>query len=187
MSTPEELWLRVRTEMLGYLRTKLPSAADAEDVLHDVFLRMHTAKTPRSLTPGWAYGIARHAVADFYRARKGQSPVPLSAVDVVDPATAPVHLTDHEGGHDVHEEVLSWMLPLIDELPPEFAQAVRLADVDGLSQAEVAEAAGLSLSGAKSRIQRGRQRLGVLLDQCCAVEFGADGRADAFVRRGTSK
>ena len=84
---------------------------------------------------------------------------------------------------DVHEEVLSWLEPMIEELPPKYRQALRLADVEGVPQRVVADRLGLSLSGAKSRVQRARVQLGELLDECCQVELGADGRVVESRRR----
>jgi RNA polymerase sigma-70 factor (ECF subfamily) len=59
-----------------------------------------------------------------------------------------------------------------------------MADFEGHTQQEVADELELSLSGAKSRVQRARAQLGDLLKQCCEVEFGPEGRAQAFRRRG---
>ena len=58
-----------------------------------------------------------------------------------------------------------------------------VADFEGHTQREVAQALGLSLSGAKPRVQRARTKLGEVLRRCREVEFGPDGRAVAFRRR----
>lgn len=176
-----EVWTRFRAGLLHSLRSRLPSETDAEDVLQEVFVRIHEGlgriEQPDRLH-AWVYGIARRAVADFYRdrgRRPDTSPEEVGAEPAVEPA-AP-NLAAYRGEHDVHEEVLSWLVPMIEGLPQKYAEAVRLADVEGLPQREVAERLGLSLSGAKSRVQRGRALLGDVLRACCEVEFGADGRA----------
>jgi RNA polymerase sigma-70 factor (ECF subfamily) len=56
------------------------------------------------------------------------------------------------GDHSVHEEVLSWLRPMAEELPEKYRQALVLADFEGLTQRQVAESLDLSLSGAKSRV-----------------------------------
>ena len=53
-----------------------------------------------------------------------------------------------------------------------FDEALMLADIDGLAQQEVAQRLGISLSGAKSRIQRGREKLRARLDACCDIQTG---------------
>lgn len=176
-----EVWARFRDGLLRFLRSQLPSAADAEDVLQDVFVRIHEGlgrvEHPDRLQ-SWVYGIARRAVADFYRER-GRRPDMVDAGAATEPAVEPEvpTLASYKGEHDVHEEVLSWLVPMVEALPEGYAEAVRLADVEGLPQREVADRLGLSLSGAKSRVQRGRALLGDVLRACCEVEFGADGRA----------
>jgi RNA polymerase sigma-70 factor (ECF subfamily) len=57
---------------------------------------------------------------------------------------------------------------------------VRWTDVEGLSQADAAKRAGISLSGMKSRVQRGRQRLRALLDECCRFDIDCRGKVVEF-------
>ena len=64
---------------------------------------------------------------------------------------------------------------MIRSLPDGYWEAVQLAEVEGLPQQAVADRLGLSLSGAKSRIQRGRAMLKDALDQCCHFEFDSRG------------
>lgn len=61
------------------------------------------------------------------------------------------------------------MVSMVDQLPDEYQDAVKLAYLEGLSQKEVAAKDGISLSGAKSRVQRGRALLRDVFEQCCTV------------------
>ena len=179
------LWHQFRSGLQRFLQARLPTPSDADDVLQEVFLRIHTGLEHLQDTTrvqAWIYGIARRAVADFYRARRPATPaIPDDATTAALLPEDP--LADYDGDHDVHEEVLSWLLPTIETLPPRYAVPLRMADVEGRKQHEVAAALGLTVSGAKSRIQRGRALLREALLQCCVIEFGADGRAAAFQRR----
>jgi RNA polymerase sigma-70 factor (ECF subfamily) len=179
-----ELWQEFGNHLRAFIRRRVSDEQDAEDVLQDVFLKIHeqacSVKDPERVQ-GWVYRIARHAVVDFYRAR-GRV-VPTDAVSVQQAAEL---LADDQDSGDVHEEVLSWLQPMIEELPQKYRQALRLADIEGLSQQVVADQLGLSLSGAKSRVQRGRRQLGQLLDECCQVELGDDGRVARYRRRAES-
>jgi RNA polymerase sigma-70 factor (ECF subfamily) len=58
-----------------------------------------------------------------------------------------------------------------------------LTEIDGLTMRAAADALGLSVSGAKSRVQRGRALLRARLLRCCAVEVDARGRPFAFEGR----
>jgi RNA polymerase sigma-70 factor (ECF subfamily) len=60
---------------------------------------------------------------------------------------------------------------MIERLPEEYRQAVVLVDLEGLTQREAAAQLGLSLSGMKSRVQRGRRQLKEMLEACCMIEL----------------
>jgi RNA polymerase sigma-70 factor (ECF subfamily) len=62
---------------------------------------------------------------------------------------------------------------MMRHLPRQYRRAVELSDLQGWPQQAVARELDLSLSGAKSRIQRGRARLGELMEQCCRIEHSA--------------
>ncbi len=69
------------------------------------------------------------------------------------------------------------------ELSPEDREAIVLCDLEGVPQEEYARRKGLSLPGAKSRIQRARKRLRERLSQACQVRFDAAGHVSDFVPR----
>jgi RNA polymerase sigma-70 factor (ECF subfamily) len=164
-------------------------AADAEDVLQDTLLRLHEAADSlrdADRAEAWVFSIARRTIADYYRARE-RRPVDGTAGTAADVtaegSAAEALLAAYEGGHGVHEEVLSWLRPMAEDLPEMYRRPLLMADFEGHTQQEVADALGLSLSGAKSRVQRARTKLGERLRRCCEVEFGPDGRALDFRRR----
>ncbi len=167
------------------------SPAHAEDVLQDALVRMHESAASLDDTDraeAWVFTIARRTIADFYRKRE-RGPVEES-IERPDDLTAPEeagpeNLAEYDGEHDAHEEVLSWLRPMAEKLPEMYRRPLLMADFEGYTQQAVADELDLSLSGAKSRVQRARQKLGRLLQQCCEVEFGAEGRVQAFRRRAT--
>lgn len=57
------------------------------------------------------------------------------------------------------------------------------ADIEGRSQQELAELLGLSLSGAKSRIQRARRHLRQKMEKGCQVRFDESGSVCGFTQR----
>ncbi len=175
-----------------FIAGRVPSA-HAADVLQDTLTRLHEAAPSLDDTDraeAWVFSIARRAIADFYR-KEERRPVDTTVDrpdDIADADNlAPENLADYDGVHDVHEEVLSWLRPMADELPEMYRCPLVMADFEGHTQQEVADELGLSLSGAKSRVQRARSKLGDLLKQCCDVEFGPEGRARAFRRRESNR
>jgi RNA polymerase sigma-70 factor, ECF subfamily len=95
---------------------------------------------------------------------------------------APQNLSSYAGEHDVHEEVLSWLRPMADEIEEPYRSALIKADFEKISQRKLAREFGISESGLKSRVQRARKRLTEILQRCCEIEFGSEGRAVAFRR-----
>ena len=65
--------------------------------------------------------------------------------------------------------------PFVAALPERYREAVRLSELDGLNHAAVAERLGLSVSGVKSRVQRGREQLRAMLHRCCEIALDARG------------
>jgi RNA polymerase sigma factor (sigma-70 family) len=105
----------------------------------------------------WTYQLARNAIADHRRARARH---PL-AVD--DAPEGSVHPPGHAEDGDVERELATYVAQFIAMLPTPYREALTLTELEGLTQKEAAEIMGVSLSGMKSRVQRGRERLRGLL------------------------
>lgn len=78
------------------------------------------------------------------------------------------------------QQIAAFVAGLVDGLPEHYRQAVRLSEIEGHAQREVADRLGLSLSGAKSRVQRGRAILRERLLECCHVELDRRGHVIDF-------
>ena len=65
---------------------------------------------------------------------------------------------------------------MLERLPEHYREALVLTEYQGLTQKELAERLGLSFSGAKSRVQRAREKLKQLMLECCHFEFDCLGR-----------
>ena len=185
----EAPWRPFVQGLRAFIARRIPSA-HADDVLQETLVRLHEAAPSlrdADRAEAWVFSIARRTIADFYRVQE-RRPVDETVErldDVAGPEQHPdtENLADYEGEHDVHEEVLSWLRPMVEELPEMYRRPLVMADFEGHTQQEVADELGLSLSGAKSRVQRARAQLGDLLKQCCEIEFNPKGRAQAFRRR----
>jgi RNA polymerase sigma-70 factor (ECF subfamily) len=74
---------------------------------------------------------------------------------------------------------------LLARVPSEYQQALELTDLGSMTQKDAAARLGLSSSGMKSRVQRGRRLLGAEIGRCCRVELDASGAlADVTERDG---
>lgn len=173
------------TRLRAFAARRVAASDEVDDAVQDVYVRLHQSLPSLGCdecAPAWVFGIARRTLADRWR-RHYATPAtaPLAdAAALADDQPAPEHLASYRGDHDVHQEVLSWLRPLAEALDPHDREALILADFEGITQREVAQRLGLSLSGAKSRVQRARTRLAEALAACCDVEFGTAGTAVAF-------
>jgi RNA polymerase sigma-70 factor (ECF subfamily) len=160
----DELWTAFGGPLKRFIAKRVRDEHDAEDLLQEVFLRAHVSgqdvKDPGRVRP-WLYRVAANAVADYYRERRSAD-LPL----MVDGLTE-----DTPGSDNANGDVARCLGPMIDELPEGYRRALILADLEGRPQREVAEELGLSLSGAKSRIQRARRKLKVTLLSCCRFDL----------------
>lgn len=181
------VWRPFVDGLRSFIMSRVPSA-DAEDVLQDTLIRLHeNASSLRDAdrAEAWVFSIARRAIADYFRQEERRPVDPSVDEPMVETDPSPENLAPYEGDHDPHEEVLSWLRPMAEELPEMYRRPLIMADFEGHTQQAVADEIGLSLSGAKSRVQRARTKLRDILTRCCEIEFGPEGRAVAFRRRET--
>jgi RNA polymerase sigma-70 factor (ECF subfamily) len=173
----ERLWEQYSHRRLAFIRSRVSNDADAEDILQEVFIRIHRhlccLPEPQWEKPeSWMYQIARHLIINQYRRRRELIEIPESV-----PAETDVPEDDPEA-------VLALSLrELIEELSEPYRQALILTEYQGLSQKQLAEHLGISLSGAKSRVQRVRSKLRKMLLRCCHFEFDRHGHIVDYYER----
>lgn len=162
----EILWNEMHNRLLGFICRRVPDCDDAEDILQDVFVRIHThLETVRSMErlESWIYQIARNCIADYYRRQREQA-------ELVDQPFEQQFLPEND-----NERIAPAIRQTVEELPEPYRQALILTEYEGLSQRGLAERLGISISGAKSRVQRARQKIKDALLSCCHFEVDAHG------------
>jgi RNA polymerase sigma-70 factor (ECF subfamily) len=82
---------------------------------------------------------------------------------------------DEYTGEDTAEELAPYLQEIVNSLPEKYSQAIILTDYQGKNQQEMADILGISISGAKSRVQRARQKIKDIMLACCHFEFDARG------------
>lgn len=172
MTLTDDAMIHVETRLRAYLRRRVEPAA-VGDLLGEVLLRMvqHRDDLAAAKNPwGWLYRVAANTVTDHYRRRAAERRA-LGRVEADPSVPAP----DTAGDAAAADELAGCLVPMIRTLPPRYADALLLTDIDGLTQAAAAERLGLSLSGMKSRVQRGRRLLKRTLLRCCEVELDRRG------------
>jgi RNA polymerase sigma-70 factor (ECF subfamily) len=171
----ELLWDQYSTRLRAFIRSRVWDDAEAEDILQEVFIRIHRhlcCQPEWNKPKSWIYQIARNLIIDHYRRQRETVELPEGL-----PAEPDMPEEDPEA-------VLALSLKeMIDALPEHYRQALLLTEYQGLSQKQLAERLGLSLSGAKSRVQRARERLRDMLLRCCHFEFDRRGRIVDYYQR----
>lgn len=163
------VWERFSSQLRSFISKRVTSRDDSEDILQDVFVRihakLHTLRDADRLAP-WLYKITRNAITDHYRQQQRLSEL-TDGFDIEDATAEPNAET---------RLAARLRIMVIDFLPDDYARALMMSDLEGLTQQEIARRSGLSLSGAKSRVQRARHMLRDMLLKCCHFEFDRRGR-----------
>lgn len=165
MMTPstESIWRAMSEELRRFFARRVEDEHVADDLTQDTFARIHGSLdtlADAARVRAWVFQIARSVLADHFR-RSARS------------------LNHLEGEVEAEPEPprpgARWVDELVERLPETYRVPLLLAEVDGLSQREIAARLGLSISCAKSRVQRGRALLRKELDACCRFEFDRRG------------
>jgi RNA polymerase sigma-70 factor, ECF subfamily len=164
-TTTEQVWETFHVPLQQFIRRRVSDDATAEDLLQDVFLDIHqhigTLKDVKKLE-GWIYQVTRHAIIDYYRSKKA-----TTTLEEPEALLLPEELPDE----DIVTELLPSVRAMVLSLEASDRQALILTEYQGLTQKELAERLGLSVSGAKSRVQRAREKLKQQLLACCHFEL----------------
>lgn len=166
-------WHRHEGELRAWLRGRLGNTHDTEDMVQELFLkalRQDRKFCELDNARAWLFEVARNALADRLRLKKEEVELPDDLVAESDEPAA--------------VDSLAACLPrALAELQEEDREAITLCDLEGLNQEDYARLKGLSLPGAKSRVQRARKRLREHLTLACQVRFDAAGKVCCFVPR----
>lgn len=121
----ELLWDQYNNRLRAFIRNRVWDDAEAEDILQEVFIRIHRhlcCQPDWNKPEGWIYQIARNLIVDHYRRRRETVEIPESL-----PAEPDLPEEDPEA-------VLALSLKeVIDELPEHYRQALILTEYQGLS------------------------------------------------------
>jgi len=171
MST-QQVWELLSDKLRGFLVRRVSDPQLAEDLLQETFLRIHQKVgdlDDQRRISAWVFQVARNLTIDHYRAN----------------AVHPETLSEQSAGPEADEEninplVAGWLPEMIAQLPDTYRAAIELYELEGVSQQAIADRLGISLSGVKSRVQRGRAKLKSMLLDCCSFEQDRRGNIIAY-------
>jgi RNA polymerase sigma-70 factor (ECF subfamily) len=152
-------------QFLAFLERRMGSRADAEDLLQDAYVkglsRGHQIDSPESVIP-WFYRVLRNALTDWYRHKGAETRATAEWGGREDTVEGP---RDEE----LFGEVCGCVDRLTRTLRPEYADALRRVDVEGMSVKDFAAGAGITPNNAGVRLHRAREALRERLIQSCGT------------------
>jgi len=179
ITVTESIWSQFHKQLHWFIQNRTQEPDSVDDILQDVFLkihsRIHTLKSNSKLQ-SWIYQITRNVIIDYYRLHKPMEELPE---ELREPKKNEIDTARSEIGNHC-------LTPLIYELAEPYRQALLLSDIEGIKQKEIALKEGVSLSGAKSRVQRGRVLLKDMLLKCCQFEFDHQGKMIDYEKIGSA-
>lgn len=158
----EHLWKEFYGPLKGFVAKRVNDHAAVDDIVQNVFIKIsdHISELKDSQKiRTWIYQITRNTIIDYYRKQKLVEEIPED-----------LQVIDEYDDQDLSSELSSCIRPMVEQLPDKYREAIELTELNGISQKQMSEQLGLSLSGAKSRVQRGREKLKELLTACCRIE-----------------
>jgi RNA polymerase sigma-70 factor (ECF subfamily) len=158
----EEIYRAHAGRLYGVAFRMLGNAADAEDLLQEIFLAAHRKlETFRgdSALGTWLYRLAVNLCLDYLRSRTGRA---ISVTDALDDEP----LAD-TGSHKLADQAVARMdlERALAHLPEGCRMAFVLHDVEGLEHREVAEVMGIAEGTSKSQVHKARIKLRALLSR----------------------
>jgi len=161
----ETIWVELSSGLRSFILSKVGDHSVADDILQETYVKIHNnihnLKDKTRIKP-WIYQITRNLVTDYFRdvKKRGKDNPGLLK-----------EISDTPSYNDMMDTAVGDMISMMDELSPEYCEALCLTEIGGLSQKEYAEKKGLSYSGAKSRVQRAKAMLKDILMKCCHYQF----------------
>lgn len=181
-------WAETLRRIRAFVTNRTGDPELAADITQDVVVRSIASGALDRVddVTAWLYRSARNAVIDHHRARRPSLPLPDADrwpdpdARWPDPDGSP---EDPNGPNEATRELARCLQPLLLRLPPESRDALTRVDLDGQTHQQAADQLGISVSGMKSRVQRGRRRLRDLVSGCCTVQLDHAGAVSDYHRR----
>jgi RNA polymerase sigma-70 factor (ECF subfamily) len=164
----KEIYIQFHKALLTFIRSKIRSKEDAEDILQSVFIKISSSihkLSDQEKLQAWIFTITRNAIIDYYRTDSGTLRIDdTKLTDIIE-----------DGSTDNIMEIDNCLHGMIDLLPEEYKNIIIDSELKGVKQKDLAKKYNIAYSSLRSRVQRGRNRLKKLLLNCCHIKTDAYG------------
>jgi len=157
----EELYKAHAARLYSLAFRMLGNAADAEDLLQEIFLSAHRKLESfrgEAALGTWLYRLAMNQILDYVRSRAGRAGQLTDGLE--DAGTLP-----DAGGHRLADRAIDRidLERALAELPDGCRAAFLLHDVEGLEHKEIGQVLGIAEGTSKSQVHKARLKLRRLL------------------------
>lgn len=160
------IWETYQLKLLNFIRSKTSDNSVAQDILQEVFLKLIKVQTEnieiRNIQ-SWLFQVTRNTISDHFRKDEKYRRDHFAVEET---------LPDKGMGTCICE-MAGFVIQKY--LPEQYARPLYMSDIENIPQKEIAEILGLSVSGAKSRVQRGRRMLKDLILKCVNISLNKNG------------
>jgi len=163
------IWEEFRIPLKRYIKKRVANEQDVEDIFQEIFLKIHSnieSLMNDNKIHAWIYRITRNTITDYYRKNHNIYEITELPEDLQSD-------TDEELSENI--EIASCLKVMVDSLPEKYKQAILQTEFQNMTQKELSDKLGISISGAKSRVQRARKMLKEMLLGCCELEIDRRG------------
>ncbi len=168
---------RERPRLRNFIRRRVANEADVEDILQDVFSELVEAYgLVQSIehVSGWLFAVARNRITDFFRKRKTEALVEVTAPDTDEEERLSLDqlLPSPDQGPEaaqVRAVLLEELDAALSELPEEQQQVFIAHEIEGKSFKDLAAETGVGINTLLSRkhyaVRYLRKRLRAIYDE----------------------
>lgn len=172
------IWEEFSIPLKRYIKNRVANEQDCDDILQEVFIKIYNnidSLKNDSKIHAWIYKITRNTIIDFYK----RSDKKLLNSELLE------NLRDYkEEEMSANTEIASCLKVMVNNLPDIYKEAIFLTEFQNLTQRELSEKTGITISGAKSRVQRARKMLKQMLLECCQLEMDRSGNIIDYKHKG---
>lgn len=163
-----------RKRLLDFIRRRVPSSDDADDVLQEVFfelIEMYRLTKPVEQMVSWLYMVARNKINDLYR---GKKTVNIDYQQFINDEEENISLFDMLPDNSnadpmMKEMILEALSQALEELPADQRLVFELHELEEKSFKEITEITGVNmntlLSKKRQAVQYLRERLRYLYQE----------------------
>lgn len=146
--------------LLDFIRKRIPDAADAEDILQDVFyqfIEMYRLTRPIEEVTAWLFTVARNKITDRFRKKKPESLEKQMSFkreeegEMLNLADLLPSTDESQDMKMLRSAVMEELEDALAELPKEQREVFMLHEIDGKSFKEISEMTGASVNTLLSR------------------------------------